>query len=69
MKRQRIKHKASFAQRLAAEAQRLKDQARAMAAGEDRENILRWARQADEALRISDGLRSPGPPCSRQDRL
>jgi hypothetical protein len=59
MKRQRIKHTASFEQRLAAEARRLKDQARAMAAGKDRENILRKARQAETASRISDWLRSP----------
>ena len=60
MKRQRIKHKATFEQRLAAEAQRLKAQARAMAAGKDRETVLRKARQTEAASRISDWLRSPG---------
>ncbi len=60
MGRQRIKRKATFEERLAAEARRLKDQAQAMATGKDRENILRKARQAGTAPRIGDWFRSHG---------
>jgi hypothetical protein len=62
MRRQRIKHKATFEERLAAEAQRLKNRARAMAAGKTQEDLLRKARQAETASQISDWLRSSALP-------
>jgi hypothetical protein len=62
MRRQRIKHKATFEERLAAEAQRLKNRARAMAAGKTQEDLLRKARQAETAFQISDWLRSSALP-------
>jgi hypothetical protein len=62
MRRQRIKHKATFEERLAAEAQRLKNRARTMAVGKAREELLDKARQAETASHISDWLRSSTLP-------
>jgi hypothetical protein len=59
MRRQRIKHMATFEQRLAAEAQRLKIQAKMMEAGKERDNVLRKARQVETASHINDWLHSP----------
>jgi hypothetical protein len=60
MRRQPIKHKATFEERLAAEAQRLKKQATKMAPGKERENLLCKALQAETASHISDWLRTAG---------
>jgi hypothetical protein len=64
MKRRRVKHQASFDERLAAEAQRLKQQAKSLPAGRNREMLLRKARQTETAAHINDWLTSPGltPP-------
>jgi hypothetical protein len=64
MKRQRTKQRVTFEERLAAEALRLREQAKAMAPGIEREMLLRRARQAETASHISDWLASPGlaPP-------
>jgi hypothetical protein len=64
-KRQRIKHTTTFEERLAAEARRLKEAAKNLAPGSPaQELLLRRARQAETARRISSWLSSPGlrPP-------
>ena len=60
MGRPRIMHKASFEERLALEVQRLKEQARALPPGIDREMLLRRARQAETASHMNQWLSSPG---------
>jgi hypothetical protein len=60
MERRRIYHKASFHDRLAQEAQRLKEQAKKLPPGEDREVLLRRIRQVETALNINGWLLSPG---------
>jgi hypothetical protein len=55
---------ATFEERLAEEARRLKEQAKKMAAGREREELLRKARQAETAAHIDKWITSPGlmPP-------
>jgi hypothetical protein len=64
MKLLRIRHKASFEERLAGEAKRLKEQAEMIPRGNDREAILLRARQAETAAHMNDWLTSLGlvPP-------
>lgn len=58
--RKRIKHIASFEDRLAYEAHRLKEEAKKMKPGLRRDDLLRKARQAETAAHISEWLTSPG---------
>ncbi|KJC56650.1 hypothetical protein UP10_33690 [Bradyrhizobium sp. LTSPM299] len=51
---------ATFDERMASEAQRLKKQAKTLAPGRDREMLLRKARQIETAVHISEWLSSPG---------
>jgi hypothetical protein len=61
MKRQRIEHKTTFEERLAEEALRFKEAAEKQPPGSmARELLLRRARQAETASRISEWLSSPG---------
>jgi hypothetical protein len=61
MRRQRIKQKTTFEQRLEEEARRFKEAAEEQPAGSTaRELLLRRARQAETASHISDWLSSPG---------
>jgi hypothetical protein len=64
LKRRRTIHNATFAERMANEAQRLEEQAQRMAPGKDREMILRKLRQTKTAAHINEWLSSPGlvPP-------
>jgi hypothetical protein len=65
MKRPRIKHKLSFEERMAREAERFRKAAEDQPAGSTaRELLSRRARQAETASHMSDWLRSPGlqPP-------
>ena len=64
MWRSRIMHRATFEERLAEEARRLKEQAKKAAASREREALLRKARQADTAAHINEWITSPGlvPP-------
>jgi len=59
-----IKHSTSFEERLAKEAECLKEQAKVLPPGKDRELLLRKARQANTAAHITEWLNSPGlqPP-------
>ena len=60
VERQRVKHIASFEDRLAHEAQRLREQAKKLQPGLRRDDLLGKARQAETAAHISEWLTSPG---------
>ncbi len=64
MQRRRIKHTASFEERLAQEALRLREQAKSLPPGMERDQLIRRARQAETACRMNRWLTSPGlqPP-------
>ena len=55
---------ATFDQRLAQEAERLREQARKLKHGPERDQLLRKARQTETAAHISEWINSPGlqPP-------
>jgi hypothetical protein len=60
MKRRRIKHEASFEERLAEHARRLKEQAKALPPGKERDGLMRRARQAEVTAHLNQWLSSPG---------
>jgi hypothetical protein len=60
MERRRFKHEASIEERLAKHARRLREQARALAPGKERDGLIRRARQAEIASHISEWITSPG---------
>ncbi|MFT4116593.1 MAG: hypothetical protein QM712_07660 [Bradyrhizobium sp.] len=62
--RHRFKQARPLEERLAEEAQRLREAAKDIAPGIDREHLLRRARQCETGSHISEWLRSPGlkPP-------
>lgn len=64
MKRRRFKQSDTLEQRLADEAERLRQQAELLPPGELREQVLRKARQCETGSHMSEWLRSPGlqPP-------
>lgn len=64
MLRRRFKQTKSLEERLAQEAQRLREQAKALPPGPDRDILLQKARQAETGSHMSEWLRSPGlqPP-------
>jgi len=64
MERRRIKHTMSFDERLADRAERLRDQAKTLSPGIERDELIRKARQAETASRVNEWLTSPGlaPP-------
>jgi hypothetical protein len=57
-------HKLPFEQRLAQEAHRVKERAKSLPHGRERELLSRKARQLETALHINEWLSSPGlkPP-------
>ncbi len=57
-------HKLPFEQRLAQEARRVKERAKSLPHGRERELLSRKARQLEIALHINEWLSSPGlkPP-------
>lgn len=57
-RRRRFKQTEPLEQRLAKEAQRLRDEARLLPSGLAREHTLRKARQAETAARMTEWLRS-----------
>ncbi|MDN4987145.1 hypothetical protein QY049_28695 [Bradyrhizobium sp. WYCCWR 13022] len=63
-KRRRFKQTKSLEERLAEEAQRLREEAKLLPHGTLREQIIRKARQCETGSHMSDWLRSPGlkPP-------
>jgi hypothetical protein len=64
LNRRRVKHTDPLETRLAAEAERLRDEAKALPPGAARDEMLRKARQAETGSQMSEWLRSPGlqPP-------
>ena len=64
IKRPRVKHRKTFEERLAEEAERFRELAEQTPPGMQRELYLRRARQAETASHINDWLKSPGlqPP-------
>lgn len=64
MQRRRFKQILTFPDRLANEAARLRDEAERLPQGPERDELLKKARQADDAIQMDNWLRSPGlqPP-------
>jgi hypothetical protein len=60
MERRPIEHTTTFEDRLAEQARDLREQAKTMPPGVEREALIRRARQAETASHISDWLSSPG---------
>jgi hypothetical protein len=60
MKRRRFKQTELLEERLGKEAIRLREQAKLLSPGIERERLLRLARQADVGANMSEWLRSPG---------
>lgn len=60
LKRRRVKQTQTLHERLAAEAAKLRAQARSLAPGRQREMLLRRARQDETAMQIESWLNSPG---------
>ena len=60
MQRRRFKQTTSLDQRLIAEAQRLRKEAKSIPPGIERERLIRRARQAETALHLTEWLMSPG---------
>ena len=60
MPRNRVKQTQSLEERLAGEATRLRQQAKLLPPGADRETLIRKARQAETGSNMSAWLSSPG---------
>jgi hypothetical protein len=58
-RRRRIHHVTSLEERLAEEAKRLREEARLLTPGAQREALLRKARQFETGSHMSEWLRSP----------
>jgi hypothetical protein len=58
--RRRLKQPKSLRQRLIEQVKRLREEAKLMGPGVDRETFLRKARQAETAAHIDEWLSSPG---------
>jgi hypothetical protein len=65
--RRRFKQTTTLEDRLAQEAERLREEAKKLPHGPEREILLRKARQAETGSHMSEWLRSPGlqPPSDR----
>jgi hypothetical protein len=59
MMRRRLKQTLSLEERLAEEAKRLREEAKLLPPGPQRETLLRKARQCDTGSHMSEWLRSP----------
>jgi hypothetical protein len=59
MERRRFKQTLSLEERLAEEAKRLREEAKSLPPGAEREALLRRARQAETGSHMSQWLRSP----------
>ncbi|MCW1996211.1 hypothetical protein ABIE85_005339 [Bradyrhizobium diazoefficiens] len=60
MQRRRFKQTTSLEERLAEQAQRLRQEAKSLPPGIERERAIRKARQAETSSHISGWLNSPG---------
>jgi hypothetical protein len=63
-RRRRVKQTLSLEERLAEEARRLREQAKTLPPGTERDEIIRKARQAETGSHMTEWLTSPGlrPP-------
>jgi hypothetical protein len=59
-KRHRFKHTTTLEERLADEAGQLRDKAKALPAGAEKDGLLRKASQCDTASHLTEWLNSPG---------
>jgi len=59
MQRRRFKHAHPLEERLAEEAKQLRETARSLPPGAEREHMIRKARQAETGAHMSEWLRSP----------
>ena len=64
MQRRRFKQTLALEERLAEEGERLREQAKKLPPGLERETLLRKARQAETGSHISEWPRSPGAPAA-----
>jgi hypothetical protein len=64
LKRRRFRQNTSFADRLCAWAEEVREQAATLPPGPERDNLFRKARQADTASHLDEWANSPGlqPP-------
>jgi hypothetical protein len=60
MQRRRFKNTLTFPDRLAKEAERFRQEAQTKPPGQERDDLLRKARQAEIAARIDQWISSPG---------
>jgi hypothetical protein len=60
MQRRRFKNTLTFPDRLAKEAERFRQEAETKPPGQERDDLLRKARQAETAAHIDEWLSSPG---------
>jgi hypothetical protein len=60
MKRRHFTHTTTLKERLAQEAERLRQEAKGTPPGIERERMIRRARQAETALHVNEWLSSPG---------
>jgi hypothetical protein len=60
MSRRSVRQTVSYRERLAEEAQRLRDRAQALPPGVERDELIRKARQTDTASHMNEWLTSPG---------
>ncbi len=60
MRRRRFEQNEPLEERLAEEAKRLREEAKGIPPGIERERMIRKARQAETGSHISEWLRSPG---------
>jgi hypothetical protein len=60
MQRRRFKNTLTFPDRLAKEAKRFRQEAESKPPGQERDDLLRKARQAENAARIDRWISSPG---------
>jgi hypothetical protein len=70
MLRRRFKQILSLEERLSEEAKRLREEAKLLPPGPERDVLIRRARQAETGSRMSEWLRSPKlqpPKCTMQD--
>jgi hypothetical protein len=58
--RRRIKHENSFEERLREQAQSFREQANRLPHGEERDTLIRRARQAETASHLHEWITSPG---------
>lgn len=62
MKRRRIKQTTSLEERLQRQAEQIRLRAESLPPGQERDALLKKARETDMGAHIGEWLKSPGPP-------